>query len=238
MEKIITYETLRSFAYCNDQLIHGQIKGIILEFDGLGSTAMFSESKPGQFYAEQNILFVFPYNDPWAWMNRRAVAYTDEILDVLFDRYDLPENTPIVSSGGSMGGLSAIVYCRYAKRTPSLCVTNCPVCDLPYHYTERPDLPRTLYSAFAAYEGTLDEAMRSNSPLHLVGSLPRIRYVQFHCDNDHAVNIDKHSRRFVEAMQAAGYDVTFIVCHGQDHCHLTDEYWEKYRLACLPVRPD
>ena len=105
-------------------------------------------------------------------MNRHTVDYTDELIDVLFREYDLPENLPIVSTGLSRGGLSALVYTAYAKRTPVACVANCPVCDLPYHYTERPDLPRTLYSAFGTYTGTLDEAMRSASPMHIVDKLP------------------------------------------------------------------
>ena len=57
------------------------------------------------------------------------------------------ENIPVVSTGGSMGGQSALVYCAYSKRTPVACVANCPVCDTVFHFTERPDLPRTLYSA-------------------------------------------------------------------------------------------
>jgi len=32
MKKVITYETLRNFAYSNDRLIMGKIRGIVVEF--------------------------------------------------------------------------------------------------------------------------------------------------------------------------------------------------------------
>ena len=65
-------------------------------------------------------------------------------------------------------GKQYYVYTRYAAVTPVACVANCPVCDLPYHYTERPDLPRTLYSAFGDSDSeTLGDAMKKASPYHL-----------------------------------------------------------------------
>lgn len=234
MEKIITYETLRSFAYVNDNVCTRPIKGIVLNFFGLGGDEMYSEeTEDGKFYAENGILYVIPYYNPWAWMNRQAVAYTDEIIDVLFEKYSLPESTPIVSTGGSMGGLSALVYTRYAKRTPAACITNCPVCDAVFHYTERPDLPRTLYSALFNYEGTLNDALKQISPLHLADTMPHVPYVIYHCDEDRAVNITTHSEKFVSAMKELDHDVTFTICHGRGHCYLTDELEADYRRRAV-----
>ena len=131
-----------------------------------------------------------------------------------------------------MGGLSALVYTAYAKRSPVACVANCPVCDLPYHFTERPDLPRTLYSAFGTYEGTMKEALRSASPLHLVENMPvASNYYVFHCEEDKAVNKQKHSDRFVEKM-AANHYIEYYTVSERGHCDLTEEMWEKYN-ACI-----
>lgn len=124
-KKIIAYETLKNFTYTNDALIRGDIKGIILSFMGLGSTAMFDENERGNALAEKEIIYLIPYINPWNWMNQQAVEYTDELIDLLFDHYDLPENTPVVSTGGSMGGLCSLVYTKYARRTPVACVANC-----------------------------------------------------------------------------------------------------------------
>lgn len=231
MEKIITYETLRNFAYVNDGICGRPIRGIVLSFFGLNGRDMYSDDTPdGQYFARRGILYVVPYNNPWAWMNRQAVSYTDEILDVLFAQYDLPGDLPVVSTGGSMGGLSALVYTKYARRTPVACVANCPVCDLPYHFTERPDLPRTLYSAFWNYEGTLDEALRSASPLHLAEGMPDAAYTVFHCGADRAVNKEMHSDRFVAQMQKH-HRVTYIEVPGRGHCDLPPEERERYLAA-------
>lgn len=233
MEKIIKIKNLRSFAYCNNNICKKPIKGIVLSFFGLGGATMFNEdTEEGCRFADKGILYVVPYQNPWAWMNRQTVNYTDEIIDVLFEEYNLPENLPIVSTGRSMGGLSAIVYTAYAKRTPVACVANCPVCDLPYHFTERPDLPRTLYSAFGTYNCTMEEALRSASPLHLVDNMPsKSNYYIFHCEEDRSVNKQRHSDRFVEKMQEK-HSISYYAVPGRGHCDLTEEMWEKY-FECI-----
>lgn len=234
MERIMTYETLRNFAYVNDKICKNGINGIVISFFGLNGCAMFDEDIPeGLYYAEKGILYVVPYNNPWAWMNRQAVDYTDEVLDVLIEKYGLPDDIPIVSTGGSMGGQSALVYTRYAKRTPAACVANCPVCDLVYHYTERPDLPHTLYSAFYNYNGSIQDAMKTASPLHLVYQMPRVSYHIFHCTKDEAVNINSHSEKLVEAMRDMQYDITFDIVEGRGHCDLTEEMRELYTQYCV-----
>ena len=214
---LITYETLRSFAYVNDRIVTHPIRGIALKFFGLNGR---------DNYAERGILYVVPYNNPWAWMNRQAVDYTDEILDVLIRRYELPESIPIASTGGSMGGMSALIYSRYAKRTPAVCIANCPVCDMPYHYTERPDLPRTLYSAFfheVRAGRSIEEILKTVSPLHLAEEMPDIPYYLFHCGADKAVNKEQHSDRFVNAMEQAKKSITYHVIPDRGHCDIGDD---------------
>jgi len=234
MEKIMTYETLRNFAYSNDALCHTPIRGIVLTFNGLGfSTMVWDDESPiDQEYASQGIIHVIPYYNPWCWMNRQAVDYVDEIVDVLFGRYALEDTIPIIATGGSMGGLCALVYSRYAKRTPTACLANCPVCDLPYHYTERPDLPHTLYSAFATSAGTFEAALRSASPIHLVDELPDIPYYIFHCEEDKAVNKERHSDVFVKALSSE-HTVEYYTIPGRGHCDLSPEMHTLFRQKIL-----
>lgn len=234
MEKIINYESLKSFAYVNDAIIKQPINGIVISFFGLNNISMYDiDIQEGEFYAESGVLYVVPYNNPWAWMNRQAVAYTDEIVDVLIEHYALPDNIPIVSTGGSMGGQGALVYTAYSKRTPCACVANCPVCDVVFHFTERPDLPRTLYSALFNYEGTLDDALKSISPVHLVEKMPRTKYHIFHCNADKSVNIDAHSNVFVEKMRAYGHNISYDIVDGRGHCKLTLEMKRKFAKYAL-----
>ncbi|MBR7142553.1 MAG: hypothetical protein IKD06_03350 [Clostridia bacterium] len=228
MEKLITRENLRNFAYCNDHLCSGPIQGLVISFFGLGCTSMIHEDPPDACkLAEKNILYLFPYNDPWCWMNAQAVAFTDELVDVLFHRYGLPEDLPIISSGSSMGGQSALTYMHFAKRTPVACVVNCPVCDLPFHFTERPDLPRTLYNAFYHENGSVSECLARYSPLHLAPRLPKAEYVIFYCENDCAVSKKLHSDPFV-AILSQRFPVTYYSVPGRDHCDLPAEMLSAY----------
>ena len=231
MTNTITYETLSYYAATNAEIALKPIRGMVLTFHGLGFASMFSEhDEYDKLLAEQGILRVIPYYNPWCWMNRQTVDFVDEIIDVLAEHFGLEAGFPIISTGGSMGGLCSLTYAAYARRTPAAVISNCPVCDLPYHFTERPDLPRTLYSAFGTYDGTLDEALRSASPLHLAqnGAMPDIPYYLFHCTEDKAVNKERHSDRFVAAMQTIGRDVTYTAVADRGHCDLSPDARKEY----------
>ena len=222
MNKIITYETIRNFAYVNDNVCKKPIRGVVVNFCGLNNKDMFDEdTNEGVYYGEEGVLYVHPYNNPWSWMNAQAVAYTDEIIDVIFEKYALPESTPVISMGNSMGGLASLVYTRYAKRTPIACISNCPVCDLVYHFTERPDLPRTIYSAFWNEEGELNDILKKYSPVHLAPEMPEAKYYIFHCDKDKSVNLGFHSQKFVAAMNECGKGVELEIIPDRGHCKLT-----------------
>lgn len=233
MNKLITKETIRRFAYSNAHLLKDAPRGIVVSFFGLGQNRMLdADPEEGIFFAERGILYLYPYNAPWCWMDREAVLYTDEVIDAMITGLSLPEDIPVVLTGGSMGGLSALVYARRAARTPVACAVVCPVCDLPYHYTEREDLPRTLYHAFFFEEGEIGEVLKTASPLHLVPEMPDISYTVFHCCNDKAVNKEKHSDRFVAAMRAAGRRVTYIEVPGRGHCALPYDLRAQYLSLC------
>ena len=222
MNKIINYETIRSFAYVNDNVCKKPIRGVVVNFCGLNNKDMFDEdTNEGVYYGEEGVLYVHPYNNPWSWMNAQAVAYTDEIIDVIFEKYALPESTPVISMGNSMGGLASLVYTRYSKRTPVACISNCPVCDLVYHFTERPDLPRTIYSAFWNEEGELNDILKKYSPVHLAPEMPDAKYYIFHCDKDKSVNLASHSQKFVAAMNECGKGVELEIIPDRGHCKLT-----------------
>ena len=229
MNHVINYDNLEKFAYSNDKRCVGPIKGIVITFIGLGALDTYqSDTADGIFYAERGIIYILPYINPWSWMNRQAVDYTDELLDVIISHYSLPESIPIAATGGSMGGQCALTYMVYAKRTPVICTANCPVCDLPYHFTERKDLPRTLYSAFFNELRADPRALEAASPLHLAERLPKARYRIFHCGEDEAVNKQKHSDRLIERIKGR-LDVKYYEVPGRHHCDLTPEMWDIYR---------
>ena len=245
MRNLINAASLDSFCYSNIAHIKGRIRGICVSFRGLGAAAMISDDttvealrptvERAMRLADEGVVFLVPYLDPWNWMNAEAVETTDAIIDAVIEKCSLGEDIPIVSTGGSMGGMCALTYMVYARRTPCACVANCPVCDVPFHYTERPDLPRTFYSAYCGSGMTMEEALRAHSPLHLADKMPSARYFIFHCDADRAVNIDAHSRKLVEAL-GERMPVSFRVVEGRGHCDLTPEVaglFENYILDAV-----
>lgn len=235
MNKVITAQNVHMFAYVSDEICIRPIKGVAIDFRGLGNQEMHSlPTERAAKFAAQGILYIIPYQNPWSWMNAQTVHFADEVIAAALERCGAPD-APVVAMGGSMGGLAALVYTRYARRTPVLCLANCPVCDLPYHYTERPDLPRTLLSAFGTYDcDTLEQAMQTASPLHLAlrQDMPVVRYVVFHCEQDEAVNKQMHSDRFVQAMSAY-CPVEYHAVPERGHCDLSDEANELYEMRVM-----
>lgn len=227
---VINKDNVGLFAYFNDSGVNGDIKGIILEFHGLGGGEAVIKT-PDEFAracAERGILYVFPYYGPWSWMNDTAVKTTDDIVSALIARFSLREDIPLVSSGQSMGGCSALTYTSYARKTPIACAANCPVCDLAFHYTEREDLPRTMLSAFGHYNCELTEAIKTASPIERIGSMPDIDYFVAHCTADKEVNKALHSDKFVRAMRAKNYKLDYLPVPDRGHCDLSPEAREQY----------
>ncbi len=214
-------DNIDRFAFTNISEIRKPVRGLVLSFHGLGYMGEITEQNDYTLrLADLGIAFVFPYYGPWSWMNRSGVRFTDALVEAVFHRFSLPDTTPIVSTGGSMGGLSALVYPVYARRTPVAVAADSPVCDLVYHFDERPDLPRTLVAAFGDYSCSFEEALRSASPLHLVDRMPKIKYYIVHGDKDTAVNKKAHPDRLVPEMKKAGLDVTYIEVPGMEHCNM------------------
>lgn len=226
MERVIRPDNLKLFAYTSEEVCSGKVRGLALEFFGLGNQTMYSgPTERAVRLGKRGVILVVPYLNPWAWMDPFAVRTTDEVLDAVRELLGLYQ-LPVAATGGSMGGHAALLYTAKAKKTPEACVANCPVCDLPYHYTERPDLPRTLYSAFGTCtQNTLEEALAEASPYHLAlaGRMPDTRYRIFHCEEDEMVNKQKHSDRLVGVLRSSGRDVEYIAVPGRGHCDLTEE---------------
>jgi len=228
--KFINPNNLSNFAYVNLDICKKPYKGIIYDFIGLGGMT-FTDDPPYHFAekcSERNILYIMPYLNPWNWMNDTAIKTMDMIVDVVIEKTELKENSIIVSTGGSMGGLCALTYSAKAKITPNACAANCPVCDSVFHEKERPDLPRTYVSAFLHYGGDLSEAISTSSPFSIVEKMPKIPYYIVHGTEDTAVNIKIHSDPFVKKMRSYGHDITYDVVEGMGHCNISSDNEERY----------
>jgi alpha-beta hydrolase superfamily lysophospholipase len=209
---------LQDVAWIGDGYLEGRPRGVVLVFHGLGITALKSGPEADEYqWARDGGLVVYPYYGPWSWMNREARAFVDDLVDAVYTEFGLAADAPLICVGGSMGGLSALLYTRYARRPVDACLALYPVCDLAYHFRERRDLPRTILHAFRGYGEPLAELLTEHSPLALVGGMPDIPYLIVHGDKDYAVNKTHHSDRLVAALRAATRDVTYIEVPGMGH---------------------
>ncbi len=225
----INIENIRQFAYTNHHLIKGEIRGIIFEFAGLYTQNYFTDTDPDGAvrFAKKGLLYVIPYYDPWAWMNKRCVAFCKLIYRVIAEGWGL-QDAPFAVSGASMGGMGAMIFAIESEITPIACITNCPVCDLNCHYFEHDDMPRTIYQA-SYEEGTdLQEGIAWSSPFARVDELPKIKYTLVQCMDDDDVHPCNHSEKMVPALEERGHDITYIKVPEGGHCGLNEYYLDIY----------
>ena len=230
-------EPIERFAYAEFPADGVAPRGVVIDFMGLNIIWMGKpdEAPRGAAFTAAGAIYVVPYLDPWNWMNSVAVEMTDRIIGLVLERAGLPPDAPVVSTGGSMGGLCALVWPRYSRRNVVAVAANCPVCDLPFHYTERPDLPRTLRAAFGA-EPDFAAALAAHSPLHLAPTLPDIPHAIFHCTADQAVSKTAHSDKLVAALRALGRRVEYVEVPDRGHCDLDDDARRRYQaFAVAPL---
>lgn len=210
---------LKQCSWTNEERLQGSIRAVVLQFHGLGG----GYRPPGGYSlfelecAAHGALVVHPYYGPWSWMNRAARTFVDDIVDTVYAEFGLAASLPLLSTGGSMGGCSALLYCRYGKRKPAAALALYPVCDTQLHYDERPDLPASFNHAFLGYPETLETCLREHSPLEQTPLMPDIPYLVIHGDSDQAVNKEMHSDRFVAAMRALGRNVRYMEIPGMGH---------------------
>jgi dipeptidyl aminopeptidase/acylaminoacyl peptidase len=217
------FDNLSDVAITNSKWVKGKNRAVILGFHGLGGSPVREHPELSELeFAAAGGLFVFPYYGPWSWMNRRARKLVDAVVEQVYKDYGLEDSVPLIITGGSMGGHGALNYARYSKRKPAAVACNCPVTDPRFHYSERPDLPRTFISAYGLDGQSLDEAFTENSPVEQAGNMPLVPYFIIHGDGDKLVNKAAHSDRFVQCMRETGHDVEYIEAPAMEHCTFND----------------
>jgi len=211
-------DEMRQVAWIGEKYLERPIRGVVLVLHGLGFAALKEEPSTEELaWARAGGLVVFPYYGPWCWMNRQARTFVDELVDAVYAAHRLPPRTPLISTGGSMGGGCALLYTRYAKRPVAGCLALFPVCDLRFHFSERPDLPRTIRHAFRGYPEGLDTLLAEHSPLCQVDHMPDVPYLIIHGDQDKAVAKARHSDRLVAAMRKRKMKVEYVEVPGMGH---------------------
>lgn len=182
--EIIAPETLSYFCNTNEACLTQKPHGIVLEVPGLGGNSCLGgvmDMKPyhtayTRALAEAGLVVAYAFPGPWSYMNRGAVRICDLIVDALRTKYGLPDDSPLVVCGGSMGGLGALIYTADSRHTVTACVAACPRLEVSPTAFSFPWQPRGYLSAIAAYDMPLFEAMKTISPLHRLSDMPNIPY--------------------------------------------------------------
>jgi dipeptidyl aminopeptidase/acylaminoacyl peptidase len=118
------------------------------------------------------------------------------------------------------------------------CAVNCPVCDLRYAFTERPDVPRTIHFAFRGYKESMDALFREHSPVEQARNMPDIPYMIIHGVKDTGVAKVKHSDKLVPLMRKAGLNVEYLEVPEMVHCSpVPPGVWKRWtQFVCDKLR--
>lgn len=229
---VINASTLSLFCNTNEAVLTLPVRGFILEFPGLGGGSCmgggmdFVEYRGGyaEMLGKEGVLVAYTFPGPWSWMNRGAVRYCELLAEAIREKYALPDDTPWVVTGGSMGGLGALIFAADAKRKPTACVAVCPCVDVPYCFETHGQFRRTLFRAVADYEGEIEENLLTLSPKHRMDDMPRIPYFLI---NDCADELFPEAQmdEYVARMRALGHRVDYDRLEGCRHGEITSEAW-------------
>ena len=228
----INENTVTTFCNTNEALLTKPVSGIVLEFPGLGGGSclggrmdfMSYDTSFTRQFAEAGLVVAYTFVGPWSWMNRGAVRIADLIVDALREKYRLPEDSPLVATGGSMGGLGALIYTASSRHKVTACAAACPCCDL-YKATldGAKHRPRTILSAYAAYEMPLEEAIKSGSPRHRLNDMPSIPYFIVCDEADRFFDPDEMEEYVNDLRKAVSSEVLFRRLPGKPHGAFTPE---------------
>jgi dienelactone hydrolase len=241
--EIFSFENLRYFTRNNLNYVKGEIKGIVMEFPGLGgSSCLGGLVNMGEYKtefalscAEQGILVMYMYCGPWSWGNKGVVRIADLVIDALIKHYGLPADIPVVSTGGSMGGLGTFMFTEGSRHNVVGCMAACPCYDIIGKYTSyssNPNFPRTFISAIYNYDMSLSDGLKAITPCEHIDTMPKVPYyivcnVEDECFDDEGMQV------FADDMRAIGHDVTIKVLPNTKHGEFTDEERVSYRSFIL-----
>ena len=232
--KFINGDCVTYYCNTNEDLFNSEteIKGILVEFPGLGgSSCIGGRINMGQYVselttrcAENGIVVAYMFPGPWSWGNRAAVRMTDSVVTALKDKYSLPDDFSLVVCGGSMGGLGALNYAADTAYRNNLegVVAACPCIDVLDRFAAAPSYPRTFVSAVASYDMPLTEALKSISPAHRIAEMPDVPY--FICsDGADEVFPEAQCDKYVDALKARDLNVIYYQQPGLKHGEFTEQ---------------
>lgn len=227
----INEENIFDYAFINTDALKLPMKAVCVDFHGYTDATMFSESpEMAKVFGEKGVAWVFPYYSVWAWMSRSSQEFIEQVLDAVYKKLQLPDTIPLIITGGSMGGLTALCYQVYGKRKAVACAANCPVTDMSLVFELKADMRRAILSAHILNEGSLEKILEEYSPIKLIDRLPAIPYLLIFGEKDEAIT-ERFWTGFLEKMEAAGLDMNYIIQKDMVHCDI-ENHKETFDAWC------
>jgi len=237
-KKYINKETINLYANTNEDYLVTPVKGIVIEFPGLGGGSClgglmdmesysYAEGRP---YAEKGIILAYLFPGPWSWGNKGTVRIADAVIDAIKDKYNLGDNTPVAVCGGSMGGTGALVFAADTEHQLSMVAAACPCVDVLDRLYCHESFPRTYVSAVACYDMELEDALKLISPMHRIKDLQNTNY--FICsDADDEIFPEGQCDLYVEKLKEAEINVEYHKQPGMKHGDFCPEIREKLHFT-------
>lgn len=218
--KYINASNLLDYAFVNEDTLVYPLRAVCVCFHGYTDATMYSKSdEVASTLGAQGIAWVFPYYSVWAWMSRSSQAFNEQVLDAVYERLGADESVPLIVSGGSMGGLTALNYLIYGKRKAIGCALNCPVTDINRIFLDRRDIRRAILSAHIEEDEALEEVMKKYSPVHFAHRLPQIPYFLVYGEED-PYFVESQMPAIKEKLDQYKATYKLIVQPGMKHCDI------------------
>ena len=215
-KKYINKDTIRLYANTNEEHLVMPVKGIVVEFPGLGGGSCLGglmdmqsySSKESLLFAQKGIIIAYLFPGPWSWGNKGAVRMADAVIDAIKDKYTLNDKIPVAACGGSMGGLGALIFSAGTRHKLCMVAAACPCIDVLDRLNCDETFPRTFISAAACYDMELENALKSFSPMHCIDKLQNTDY--FICsDAEDQIFPESQCDLFVEKLRARNLHVEY-----------------------------
>ena len=218
--KYINKDNLYDYAFLNEDTLVPPLRAVCVCFHGYTDATMYKRSPEiAKVLGEAGIAWVFPYYSVWAWMSKSSSEFIEQALDAVYERLGADERIPLIVSGGSMGGLTALNYLVRGRRAAVGCAVNCAVTDMKKIFSDRPDFRRAILSAHIEEEEDLLSVMKRYSPVDFCELMPEIPYYFVYGESD-AYFTEKHMPPLLDRMEKEKLPYKLRIEAGMTHCDI------------------